>query len=173
MSKKTETVRVSFYATSKNVEELKRIVDHHLDWLIDLDSNTDVISGIYGATVERCLNTKISYLYRDAGNNKRRSDIVIGGKMSKDQEKIIKSCLYDGEWFLPEPVGLPANDLADEYGYDEVLDHPWFEWVGFKIVDEAPTPGFKHFTVDELVQRFYDARNNWEQLQDVQGERYE
>lgn len=164
MSNNCETVKVSFYATTKDLEKLEGIVSHHLDYLIDLESNFDVLTDVYRAKVEKCLNTEISYLYRDTGNYKRFTSIVIAGAMTEDQEKIIQSCLYDGEWFLPEPVGLPANDLSAEYGYDDELDHPWFEWQYAKFVNEAPTPGFEHVTVNDLVRRFQAARDKWEFL---------
>ena len=46
-------ITISFKATvdEKSVEELKRIVDHHLNWLINLDEFPE-IKTVYDATIK-------------------------------------------------------------------------------------------------------------------------
>lgn len=168
MNNNKETVRVSFSATTENQEELKRILDHHIDWLIDLDSNHDVISDVYDVTLEKCSldmkNTEIHYLYRDAGNYKLYSNIVIAGEMTEDQENAIKECLVDSTWFKPAEVGLPDDKRYS--GTED--DHDLFEWLGYDIVNKAPTPGFEAITPEDLVQRFQDRKGHWYGESDIE-----
>ena len=54
------------------------------------------------------MNTKISYLYRDAGNYKRYNECIIAGALSAKQIRAILDCCDMGEYFIPRQVGLPA-----------------------------------------------------------------
>lgn len=103
-------------------------------------------------------NTEINYLYRDAANFKLYTSIVIPGVLSKEQEGVIRSCLFDGEWFVPAQVGLPDDNKYS----DSEDDHPLFEWTGIKHVQKPVSNGLEHLTPDVLVKRFLDAQNNWE-----------
>ena len=60
------------------------------------------------------MNTKISYLYRDASNYKVGNTAVVAGEISeKDQKYIFGHCLDDDEWFIPHKVGLPEKTFVD------------------------------------------------------------
>lgn len=98
------------------------------------------------------VNTKISYLYRDADNYKMRHEVVIAGSMSEEQEKAIEDSLDEGVYFIPSQVGLPD----DRFGSVTAADHPWFEWVGVEPTADRPT---LHVTAEELTAKFVDATN--------------
>ena len=52
------------------------------------------------------MNTKISYLYRDADNYKMHNKCVIAGTLTTEQTRTIKDCCEMGEYFIPRQVGL-------------------------------------------------------------------
>lgn len=106
------------------------------------------------------VNTKISYLYRDADNYKMRHEVVIAGSMSEEQEKAIEDSLDEGVYFIPSQVGLPD----DRFGSVTAADHPWFEWVGVEPTADRPT---LHVTAEELTAKFVDAENGWTESTDA------
>lgn len=57
--------------------------------------------------VTNIVNTKISYLYRDASNYKAYNEVIIKGKISPEQINQIMECLDDGEYFIPCQIGFP------------------------------------------------------------------
>lgn len=103
------------------------------------------------------MNTKISYLYRDADNYKNLNQVVIPGLVSSDQISTIMDCLNEGEYFIPEQVGLP-----EDRGFEESTeaDHCWFELCrnGFEPTDASPN---WNMTPDKLVEMFMEAKGNW------------
>lgn len=106
------------------------------------------------------MNTNIEYMYMDASNYKRWMAVVVKGEISPEQIQTVMSCLEDGEFFVPEQVGLPA-DRFEEYGWDEDDDHPWFE-LGESDFSPTENPETVDITVDELVGKFISAKGKWE-----------
>lgn len=106
------------------------------------------------------MNTKIKYMYRDADNYKDFTTVVVSGKITKEQIERIMAKLEDGENFIPEQLGLPANRLND-YAYDPEVDHPYCELGdgNFEDTDSEPTIDM---TVDELVAKF-EAVEKWDE----------
>jgi hypothetical protein len=51
------------------------------------------------------MNTRIAYLYRDAANYKTWGEEVIEGTLTLEQ---LTPYLIDGEFFIPEDVGMPC-----------------------------------------------------------------
>lgn len=102
------------------------------------------------------MNTKISYLYRDASNYKMPNDIVIAGLITEHQIDIIMDCLDGGQYFIPKQVGLPEERFG-EWTED---DHCWFELHRDSFVATGEEPG-ADLTADELVWRFREAKGNW------------
>lgn len=104
------------------------------------------------------MNTKISYLYRDADNYKKVNKCVIVGTLTTEQICTIKDCCDMGEYFIPRQVGLPERRFDD---YDSEVDHCWFELNedSFSETTEPPTIAL---TATELVNRFEGCRNNWQ-----------
>ena len=50
------------------------------------------------------MNTKISYLYRDADNYKMHNKCVIAGTLTTEQARTIKDSCEMGEYFIPRQV---------------------------------------------------------------------
>ena len=84
------------------------------------------------------VNTKISYLYRDAENYKKVNECVIAGALTAEQICAIKDCCDMGEYFSPSQVGLPERRFDR---YDPAVDHCWFELDedSFSETIEPPT----------------------------------
>lgn len=107
------------------------------------------------------MNTKISYIYRDAHNYKVGNTAVVAGEISdEDQDYIFGHCLDDDEWFIPHKVGLPEKTFVDlGYKYDADADHPYFELESMELTDEQPTVSV---TAEQLVERFKTfSDRNW------------
>jgi hypothetical protein len=98
------------------------------------------------------MNTRFSYLYRDACNYKKFNDVVLFGIIQENQ---IEPLLKDRLFFVPSEVGLP--DLQDDvFSLD---DHVWHEFEKIELTEE-PT----NIEVDAsmLIRNFRDAaHNNW------------
>lgn len=69
------------------------------------------------------MNTKISYLYRDASNYKIQNECIVRGLLTDAQIKAILDC-RDGDNFIPSQVGLPEKRF-DRFDPEE--DTCWFE----------------------------------------------
>lgn len=108
------------------------------------------------------MNTKFSYMYRDAANYKKFFECIFPGEITSEQVKsIIDAC--DGENFIPRSVGLPGGMFIGEAGYDDRYDHYWCEHDfedSFELTNEAPT----HFiTIERLVAAFEGCKGRWEE----------
>jgi hypothetical protein len=78
------------------------------------------------------MNISLTYLYRDAGNNKIWGEVIFSNKMNFDVstlEEKIKNELIDGEFFVAEDLCLPSLRFER---YDEELDHGWHEYFCVK-----------------------------------------
>ena len=104
------------------------------------------------------MNTRINYLYRDAGNNKVYNSCVISGELTKEQIQIILSCLYDQEYFIPSKVGLPEERFSN---YDSQLDHQWFEIHvhDFELTNDKSTVSLQP---EQLVTSFRRQKDKWD-----------
>ena len=101
------------------------------------------------------MNTKFSYLYRDAGNYKFFKDVVLDGVLSLDQ---LNPSLWESEYFIPSEVGLP--DLQPEPL--TVDDHIWHEIDAIEYTDDEPTTDI---SATSLVERFkISKKNSWNQI---------
>lgn len=103
------------------------------------------------------MNTKIYYLYRDASNYKKPNEVIVKGEITADQMQQILKSLQDGEYFVPEMVGLPA----ERFGSFTEDDHVFFELdqMGFDITDREATVDM---TVEDLAKAFVEHTNDWE-----------
>ena len=103
------------------------------------------------------MNTKIEYMYRDASNYKTFNEAILKGSLSDKEKREIISTLFDGEYFIPEQVGLEA-DRFDEYTDD---DHSLCElsYEDFTETDEAPTIDM---TAKELYRKFIETNGDWD-----------
>lgn len=106
------------------------------------------------------MNTRISYLYRDASNYKMQNAAVVFGSISEDQIGIIIDCLDGGEYFIPNQVGLPEERFA-EWTED---DHCWFELHSDGFTATREEPGVD-MSIDELIGKFLEAKGNWREIE--------
>ena len=122
-------------------------------------------------------NTKSSFRYVDAAYISLRCDIVLV-RVSWDGESVmIVGSLYDGEFFVPEAVGLDGlQALSGELDPD--IDHPYHIFDSMETVGEEPdffAPG-----LEEVVETFAamtsekweEAAGRWreEQFETVPGD---
>ena len=131
-------------------------------WLGECIGKIDRFYQKWGLSREQrgsCMNTRITYLYRDASNYKELTEIVIRGEITEEQKRTIIDCLDMGEYFIPEQLGLPAKR------FDKVTedDHCWCEltYESFEPTDAEPTV---RIGVNGLVEKFEAARNNWDDV---------
>lgn len=104
------------------------------------------------------MNTKISYLYRDADNYKVHNECVVEGELSKEQIQSILDCCDMGEYFIPSQVGMPEKKFDE---YDAEADHCWFEISedGFERTDQ---PADVPLNAEQLVESFTVRKGNWD-----------
>jgi hypothetical protein len=96
---------------------------------------------------------ELEYLYRDAANFKVRSRAILCGALSIHD---LQPYLYEGEFFLPELVGLcslTSTTMTSD-------DHPWHELGGVQSVSS----GESLMGASELVSRFkFQSSLTWGQ----------
>lgn len=108
------------------------------------------------------VNTRIEYLYRDAGNFKTWNSAVVAGAIpTEGAESILSACErdIDSGLFIPYQVGLPED--RGGFPFDEGMDVPFFE-IGpgsFSLTVAEPTIGL---SAPELVARFDRQRGAWD-----------
>jgi hypothetical protein len=111
-------------------------------------------------------HTLLSYRYRDASNFKANGEVLLSGELTTELRRRLQASLLDGEYFIPEKVGLPS--LREKlYQYSEGNptddDHLLHEFVELREalpveVASLPVTG----DVPELVARFEaNARRGW------------
>lgn len=108
------------------------------------------------------MNTRISYTYRDGGNNKMHNCCIVAGRITKEMEERIRECLFDGDQFLPDQVGFPGKNFVTE-GFDYIpeLDTPWYELNedAFEATCEAPTV---NLTAQDVESAFLACKDKWQ-----------
>lgn len=107
-----------------------------------------------------------TYLYRDASNYKAHGAVVLSGAVTPEHKRRLRASLIDGEYFIPEKVGLPSlRERLYEYsdGSPTEDDHVLHELVELRTatVEEAaagPCVG----QLDELLVCFErEANAGW------------
>lgn len=74
------------------------------------------------------MNTKLKYLYRDAGNNKKWGEVVFTNNENINLpriESMLRDVLIDNEFFMAKQSGLPELSFPQS---DKKLDHDWYEY---------------------------------------------
>ena len=104
------------------------------------------------------MNTKVTYLYRDANNYKIWNECTIEGSITKEQQKQILNSLHEGNFFIPRKVGLPEGRF-DKW---DSADHIWFEMTedAFELTEAEPSVSISVF---ELVNSFISNKDKWEE----------
>jgi len=111
------------------------------------------------------MNSKFSYLYRDASNYKQFGDVVFPGGYTKQDKDLLLGNLHDGDYFIPGDVGLPS--LQSKFGSVSIDDHPWHEinFIGeterspFELTREDPTDVR---SVHQFAEEF--AKAKWDEM---------
>jgi hypothetical protein len=94
---------------------------------------------------------KITYLYRDAGNYKFWGEFFVAGNLSESE---ISPFLIDGEYFVPEKIGIPS--LVPAVRNDD--DHLLHEFYCFEQAAEA----ICKITAEDFIARVREAnRSGW------------
>lgn len=86
------------------------------------------------------MNTKITYLYRDADNYHQSHFVVVEGEITSEMENEILDSRYDGDSFSPDCFeGWPWG--IDGYEPNIETDHPMCEIdeYSFELTDDEPT----------------------------------
>lgn len=106
------------------------------------------------------LNTKINYLYRDAGNYKVYNSCILSGVITDEQKARIFASLDCGEYFIPSRVGLPEKRFDT---HNPLNDHPFFELdpENPDCFEETVDPATVDITVDALVASFEANADSW------------
>lgn len=110
--------------------------------------------------MNRSMNTKIHYLYRDADNYKVHNSCVIKGVLTPEQINVILSCCDAGEYFIPNQVGLPERKFEK---FDPQADHCWFELAcdDFEYTDQ---PADVSMTAQQLTEHFIASKDRWNDM---------
>jgi hypothetical protein len=103
-------------------------------------------------------NIKISYMYRDADNYKAHGEVVLAGRMSEGDMKIILAVCsnHGGRFFIPGMVGL--DDLQKSFNggeseWHDDRDHPWHTFTGIEPTEEECTH-VDGLASNQLVDKF-------------------
>lgn len=75
------------------------------------------------------LSTRVTYMYRDAGNYKFRADFMVSGFL---EITMISDYLIDNNYFVPSAVGLVS--LVPQMRNGD--DHEYHEFDGFVVMSE-------------------------------------
>ena len=106
------------------------------------------------------MNTRLTYLYRDASNYKQWNEVVVEGQIDAEA---LQALLWEGNFFIPQAVGLPPLQerfATDGYGFPNEDDHAWHEIEGIEDTNDAPT---RKESAAELAERFQRAaQHGWE-----------
>ena len=108
------------------------------------------------------MNTKFSYMYRDAANWKDHYEVIVAGELSEEEIQTILDCC-DGENFVARKVGLPGGMFPENASYDPRFDHPFCEHNfedSFEKTEKKPT---ETITAKELVAAFVANKGKWDE----------
>lgn len=103
------------------------------------------------------MNTKITYLYRDADNYHQVHQVIVSGEITDELKDEILDNRYEDESFVPDyfmdwPWGIDGYEPNDE------TDHPMCEIDedDFELTDEEPTVPQ---SIETVAAMFRDCAN--------------
>lgn len=103
----------------------------------------------------------IEYRYCDAGGAKTYGCVLVKGVFSKSDIQTIRNCMYCGEFFCPEEIGLPPlqSILWKEFGGPMDEDHDWHTIEDIRPAgkDDTDTPFYG--SKEALVVAFQKNRS--------------
>lgn len=104
-------------------------------------------------------------LYRDAGNWKTHGAVLLRGKVG-DNGAAIRSCLEQGELFVPEQVLLPAlhpQHWRDHEDGPNDLDHDFHEFAALRDAREEDVRSLAPCgSLVQLVSLFMAPQGRWD-----------
>ena len=103
------------------------------------------------------MNTLFDYIYRDGSNYKQHGSYVAEGTLTEKETEELWKCLSDGEYFIPEQVGIPAVRFEDA----NEDDHCWHE---LQDVTRTGRKADGKKSVHEILDAFRSARGNWDDV---------
>lgn len=111
------------------------------------------------------MNSKFSYLYRDASNYKQFGYVVFSGEFTEQDKILLLGNLHEGDFFIPVDVGLLS--LQENFEGVSIDDHPWHEIdfrtgterSPFELTREDPTDAR---SVHEFAEEFAQAK--WDEM---------
>lgn len=108
------------------------------------------------------MNTKFSYIYRDAENYKASNTIVLEGELTEAQINEMLALLDCNGCFVPSDVGLPHlhEELQrwDTQDYD--IDHPFHELHRDYICSTKEEPNVP-MSARKLYEKFKEVDGHW------------
>jgi hypothetical protein len=93
-------------------------------------------------------NIKFNYLYRDGANYKSFNTVTFENDHPfslEDLKALIKSKLFDGQWFYADQLKVPEIFLST---FDFKIDPTWHE---FESIEYSNEPANSAFTLTEFV----------------------
>ena len=105
------------------------------------------------------MNSRIMYLYRDAGNYKQLNQHIISGTLAEKEIREIISCTENGN-FIPSQVGLP-EERFESWSNDD--DHVWFELDESCFTKTQEDADTELPTAYELLEAFRKAKGRWDE----------
>ncbi len=101
-------------------------------------------------------------MYRDAANNKQWHEVVVAGLLD---EVVVRKLLWEGDYFLPFVLDLPALQerfASQGYEYLSPDDHPWHELVKMEETLNQPT---HPLSASDIMDRLINAAaRSWMEL---------
>ena len=105
------------------------------------------------------MNTNFGFLYRDGCNYKKWNEVILSGCLTSNQKSDIISTLNDGEYFIPEQIGLPV----ERFGAITEDDHCWCE-LALEDINDTNDPPTIEMTAEELYRRFMETDGEWDDV---------
>jgi len=110
-------------------------------------------------------NSKFGYMYRDASNYKQFGYVIFSGKPTPKDAGCVIGNLHEGDFFIPEDVGLQS--LQEKFESVSIDDHPWHEIdfrtcterSPFELTSEDPTD---ERSVHQFAKEF--AQTSWDEI---------
>ena len=98
----------------------------------------------------------IEYQYRDASGYSVNDELLIEGLVSKDDLKALRPYFYDGEFFIPEEIGITPLQpmLWEKFGYSED-DHEWHKFIDVREAHAVDMHLPAWGTKEDLFRRFH------------------
>lgn len=129
---------------------------------VSYEVSPSVVKDMFGMD-DKVPSLSVEYLYRDAANYKVWNRVVLAGQLTRTEIQEIFGYLHDGEFFIPNQVGLPEERF--ETVNDD--DHVWFELPSgsLEVGCFAPT---HTITARELLENFRAVAGKWDVVKAVE-----